>query len=70
MKIFVPFCGTIVGFDDIKSFFMFTLGRLCGLAICYLLIEGFLFFLYIRGYSDEYISLFSIIKSLISIFID
>lgn len=69
MKIFVPFCGGIVGFDDLKSFLWFTLGRLCGILIFYGLVEAFLFYLYLAGYTDRYISLFSLIKGFVTIFI-
>lgn len=69
MKIFKPFGDVILGFDNIKTFVLFTLGRICGIIIFLLMIDGFNYYLYTQGYSDKFTSVFTIIILLFKLFI-
>lgn len=69
MKIFKPFGGVILGFDNIKSFVMFTIGRILGVIIFLGIVDGFSYYLYTQGYSDKFTSIFTIIFLIIKLFI-
>lgn len=69
MKIFKPFGGVILGFDRIKDFALFTLGRICGVFIFLLIVDGFNYYLYTQGYSDNFTSVFKLIILIFKLFI-
>jgi hypothetical protein len=69
MKIFKPSGDLILGFDNIKTFVLFTLGRICGIIIFLLMIDGFNYYLYTQGYSDKFTSVFNIIILIFKLFI-
>lgn len=69
MKLYKEFCGVIIEFENIKSFILFTLGRVCGIFVFLLLIDVFYYYLYLAGYSNDFTSIFTIIFMFIKIFI-
>lgn len=69
MRFFKEYNGFIFQFDGIKSFLLFTLGRICGLIIFLLMIDAFMYYLYVAGYSEDFTSIFYIIFLIIKLFI-
>jgi hypothetical protein len=74
MKIFAPFFGGITLMfnsikDFIKSFMLFTLGRICGIIVFLLMIDGWNYYLYTEGYSDKFTSVFTVLIKCLELFI-
>ena len=69
MKIFKPFFGVILEFENIKSFLLFTLGRICGVIVFFLMIDAFDYYLYLEGYRNEFTSVFYLFILLFQLFI-
>ena len=71
MKLYKEFCGVIIEFENIKSFILFTLGRVCGIFVFLLLLDAFFYYIHLQGYNngEEYTSIFTIIFMFIKIFI-
>jgi hypothetical protein len=69
MRFFKEFNGFIFEFVNVKAYLLFMLGRLCGFLFFLLMIDAFMYCLYLDGYSDEFTSIFYIIYLIISLFI-
>lgn len=69
MELFKEFCGVIVKFDSIKSYVWFTLGRVCGIIAFLVLFDCFMYYLYLKGYCENFTSVFEIIFLIFKLFI-
>ena len=68
MRFFGEYWGFIFEFDSIKSFLLFTLGRICGIFIFLGMIDLFLLFIYCQGYGTEPLPILSICWGLFKLF--
>ena len=69
MKLYKECWGMGFEFECVKEYILFTLGRVCGFVVFYLMLEGFFYYIHTQGYIDEPFPIAKVTFEIIKLFI-